>query len=194
MREFLKFCFKGSRNYLHSTDVFNTLLNLVGKDIKNINFSFYKRTNKNIILTDEKPSSKESLVFTFSFYKGEKVVNFYGLESEQVINCRYPYEESIIVKEVSLDFTYKCGSLKSLTKYSFIEHLVALTKTIHLNFFPNYKGKWFFAKMHLFEIPTDFFPLKFCLNQHLGTRLTQSSIHINNSFGGWIYFSLIGEK
>ncbi len=194
MEKLLKFCFKGSRNYLHSTDVFNTMLSLFGKDIGNIDFSFYRITDKNILLTDIKPSSNESLVFTFSFQRNKEKFTYYGLETKTPIDCRYPYDEDAIVANALLDHTQKCAILNSSTKYSFIEHLVALTKVMHLNFLPPNKGKWFFARLQLLEVPENFLPLKVCLKQKLGLKLTRSSVFVDDKLLGSIYFSLVGEK
>jgi hypothetical protein len=188
MEKFLKFCFKGGRNYLHSTDVFNRLLKLFNGDIENINFSFYRITNKNILLKDFL-DEKLNLVFLFEFTQNGEKKHYFGFEAEKPIDCRYEYNEDSITEDAFIQ--KNCAILERKSSYSFIEHLVALTKFLHLNLFPK-KGKWYFARLQLERVPNNFIPLKVCLNQNLGSKLTVSNIYIGETPIGKIYFSLVG--
>jgi len=187
MEKFLEFCFKGKRNYLHSTDVFNKLLEIFGNDIENIDFLFYRITNKNILLK-ESLDKKLNLVFVFEFFqKGEKK-RYYGFETEETIKCRYSYDEDSIIEKVFI--LKECVYLEKYNKYSFIENLVALNKFLHINFFPK-KGKWYFARLQLDKVPFNFIPLKVCLHKSLGSKLTVSNIYIDKTPLGKIYFSMV---
>ena len=188
MEKLLEFCFKGGRTYLHSTDVFNKLLEIFGRDIGNINFSFYRITDKNILLKDSL-DKKLNLVFMFEFTKSGEKKRFYGFEAEKPINCRYEYDEDSITEKAFI--RDNCAILEERSSYSFIEHLVALTKFLHLNLLPK-KGKWYFARLQLEEVPSDFIPLKVCLNQTLGSKLTASNVFVGEKPVGKIYFSLVG--
>ncbi len=187
MEKFLEFCFKGGRTYLHSTDVFNKILEMFGRDIKDINFSFYRITDKNILLKDYLDKNL-NLVFTFEFTQNGEKKRFYGFEAEKPIDCRYDYDEDSITEKAFI--RDKCAILNDRSSYSFIEHLVALTKFLHLNLLPK-KGKWYFARLQLKEVPNDFIPLKVCLNQTLGSKLTASDVFIGETPMGKIYFSLV---
>ena len=187
MEQKLNFCFKGKRTYLHSTDVFNKFLELFGESLENINFTFYKITDKNILLKDKEDTNLK-LVFLFEFTQNGRRRRYYGYELENPINCRYPYDEDSIVEKAILE--NKCALLANKTEYSFIEHLVALTKFLHLKLFPK-GGKWYFARLQLKEVPKDFIPLRVCLDQHLGKKLTASNIYVGNEAIGKIYFSLV---
>jgi len=188
MEKLLEFCFKGGRTYLHSTDVFNKLLEIFGHDIENINFSFYRITDKNILLKDSL-DEKLNLVFMFEFTKSGEKKRFYGFEAEKPINCRYEYDEDSITEKAFI--RDNCAILEERSSYSFIEHLVALTKFLHLKLLPK-KGKWYFARLQLEGVPSDFIPLKVCLNQTLGSKLTASNVFVGEKPVGKIYFSLVG--
>lgn len=190
-KEKLKFCFKGNRNYVHGTDMFNNLINILGKDIINIDFMIYKKTDKNIILSDSKAKLSDNVIFKFLYLKKGQEKLVYGLETDEKLNCRYDYDEESIVKVAKIDIPNKSIILDKKTKYSFIENVVAINKYLLNSLFIDKKGKWYFTRIQLKGISKEYLPLKLVFKNSFNLKLTKTEILTDNKKIGYIYFSLV---
>jgi len=97
----LEFCFKGSRTYVHGTDIFNKVVDSLKNEIKNekVDLSLHGIAKTNMTLVNEKPEKEDLLKFAFKFTKndGKKDV-VYGIENSELIECKYEYPEEDICK------------------------------------------------------------------------------------------------
>ena len=78
----LKFCFKGSRTYIHGTDIYNTVINLLRKEFAGntgIDLTFHNIANHNLNLTFSKPLDEKDLKFAikYSDHNQEKQILYY---------------------------------------------------------------------------------------------------------------------
>lgn len=185
------FCFKGNRNYVRGTDMFNSLIKIFDKDITNIDFMIYKITDKNIIVTNSNTDNTENLVFKFLFVKDNKKRLLYGLETDEKIKCRYDYDEKSIIDLSFINLDKKYIFSQKETKYSFIESIVAMNKYLLNNLFKIEKGKWYFTRLQLKKIPENYLPLKLVFVKSFNLKLTKTEIFIDNQSLGYIYFSLV---
>lgn len=190
----LEFCFKGSRTYVHGTDIFNKLVELLNKEIKSekIDLSFHGVAKTNIDLLVEKPENDELLKFAIKFTdnSGNKNV-LYAVENGVGIECRYEYQEEDICKLSNLDLENQKVLLNKDSSYTFVENSVALNKYLLENLFPNANGKWYFTRFQLNKIPENIYPLRLELKSNFNFKLTKTEIIIGEESVGFIYFSLV---
>lgn len=191
----IDFCFKGSRTYVHGTDIFNKVTRLLINDIKNekIDLSFHGVAKTNIDLVTEKPENEDFVKFAFKFtsINGQRDV-LYGIENGENIECRYKYPEEDICKLSTLNLEHQEALLEKDSSFTFVENTVALNKYLLENLFPDASGKWYFTRFQINEMPNiNQYPLKLVLKANFNFKLTKTEIFIDNKSIGFIYFSLV---
>lgn len=190
----LEFCFKGSRTYVHGTDIFNKVTDLLKNEIKNekIDLSFHGIAKTNIDLLVKKPENDELLKFAIKFTdnSGNKNV-LYAVENGVGIECRYVYPEEDICKLSNLELENQKVILNKDSSYTFVENSVALNKYLLENLFPKANGKWYFTRFQLNKIPENIYPLRLELKGNFNFKLTKTEIIIGEESVGFIYFSLV---
>jgi len=191
----LEFCYKGSRDYVHGTDIFTKLLLIPNNDLKKIDIAFHDITINNMTFTTNKPINNQVNV-TFRALDNQKPIKFYGVENNKTISCRYPYEEDKIVKNSTVDPKTESIILNTPTEYSFIEHIVAMNKALLEELYRNKKGKWYFTRLQLHKNidMAKIQSLKLVLNANFQFKLTKTVIIVDGENIGYIYFSLIQKE
>lgn len=191
----LDFCFKGSRKYVHGTDIFSKLTEQYNNDVMNIDIAFHGITVNNMSFSKEKPEGKEVKV-TFRCIYNENKIKLFGIEIDSNIDCRYKYFEDQIVNNSTVIVSEKSINLNTPTEYSFIEHIVAMNKSLVENLYTDTNGKWYFTRLQLKEniSMSDISSLKLVLKSNFQFKLTKSSIILDNVVVGFIYFSLIPKE
>jgi hypothetical protein len=193
----LEFCFKGDRTYVHGTDIYNKIIkNLAQKEVDyiNIDFSFHGVVKNNILISSIKPEDEESLKLVYKYVDKEKQKRiFYGVETNEIITCRYKYPEEDIFSVCHIDKEKEQIELSLNTSYSFIENIVAMNKFLLEQLFPDAKGKWYFTRLQLSEIidENSEYPLRLRLKNNFNFKLTKSEIFLHDKLVGFIYFSLV---
>ena len=185
---YLNFCFKGDRDYVHGTDMFNSIVKNLDTSLKRIDFMIYKRTNKNLLLKD-KLNNKDLIIF--KFLNNGKI--YYGIETDDIVDCRYSFKEEEILEKTELK-KRKVALLHYNDKYSFIENIVVANKYLLNEIFPNIKGKWYFTRLQLEYYPIKAKTLNLEFINHLNLRLTKTKISDDKKTLGYIYFSLVEEN
>jgi len=190
----LNFCFKGSRTYVHGTDIFNKLIEVFKNEIKNekIDLSFHGIARTNINLVEQKPENEDLLKFVLKYNsidEDRKVL--YGIENESLVECRYEYPEEDICNLSILDLESQKVTLEKDSSFTFVENTVAINKYLLENLFPNENGKWYFTRFQLNKIPENIYPLRLELKANFNFKLTKTEIFVNNQSIGFIYFSLV---
>ena len=191
----LEFCFKGNRTYIHGTDVYNKIIEILNGNMTNEKFdlSFHGVAKKNLQLSNMKPEDENfiKIVCKYSGENNERKV-LYGIENNQSIDCRYTYLEDDICKQSDLDLKNKEINLNEYTSYSFIENSVALNKYLLENLFPDVNGKWYFTRLQLSKVQSNHvYPLKLVLKANFNFKLLKTEIFVADKSIGYIYFSLV---
>ena len=140
-----KFLFKGSRKYLHGTDMVIYLEKFAFKPLKLFDLKIHKKIlNQPKILIKKKLSGKAEnyLAICKIFGKENKVILFQN--SKDKITQNYPFDEEKISKKFILK--QKEAECKIITPYHSVEILVALTKFWHKK---NFKKEWLFTRLKL---------------------------------------------
>jgi len=190
----LEFCFKGSRTYVHGTDIFNKVSELLKDEMKNekIDLSFHGVAKTNMHLVSEKPENEELLKFALKYTdKEDNRQVLYGVENKDEVKCRYEYPEEDICNMSILNKENEKVTLEKESSYSFVENTVAINKYLLENLFPEANGKWYFTRFQLNKIPENNYPLKLELKANFNLKLTKTEIFIDDESIGFIYFSLV---
>lgn len=190
MKKELDFCYKGSRDYIHGTDIYNELLKLF--KVKSIDLAFHGIATKNITLVKTQPADMSTLKFAFKYVDINNTKHsLYGVENASEVSCRYDYnEESISINSI-LEIENDKISLLKHSNYSFIEECVALNKYLLEHLFPQLNGKWYFTRVQLSKpIVHNSFNLELTLKANFNFKLTKSEIKIDDNLVGYIYFSM----
>lgn len=194
-RHNLEFCFKGSRTYVHGTDIYNTLLEFLKNDIvqNSLDLSFHGITKTNIEISNEKPTNESLLKFACKYVDKENNKKIlYGFENNVPIECRYEYPENSICTLSELNLEKQEVLLTKSSSFTFVENTVALNKYLLESLFPDVNGKWYFTRFQIKEIlHNKTYPLKLIFKANFNFKLTKTEIFVDNSLIGFIYFSLV---
>lgn len=185
--------YKGERNYIHGTDIFNFLI----QNISNISFPIKMKLHKKschelrAILTKNHITQKNKPVGFFKTGIGESSLIYVLTETQKKVSERYNYnEQNILAKGV---FYKDIAILENHTGYSFIENIVAINKKLLDLNFNNQRLKWFFTQISLEKIPSSKGKSKLHLNSHLGTKLVSTDIYSDGIKIGNINFTGVIE-
>ena len=193
----IRFKFKGSRNYVSGTDIFNNILDVAidyfGKYPKLLKGAFH-RNLKNcglIRIYYENEETVEYDVFARFLLNIENTNYIVTLtETKKEVVSKIEYIENNVIH----GFKIKERSIILLKNdsYSYIEQIVAMTKKLHFEVYPNVK-KWLFSKIELQDmISPSLYRNKLLVveaKSNFYNRLTKNSIYLEGANVGNIYFS-----
>jgi hypothetical protein len=198
------YCFKGDRNYVHGSDIYNSIEAYVRKSFKSpvtdFDFAIHHVSYSNMsfkVLDHEpvQPQSTPAVVCKFRSEEEQKLLFLF--DSDKKVECRYAYDEDSIVRSSRIDLGTKNIFVKNTTVYTPVEVVIALNKLLMQNIFKGEKGKWFFTRLMLKRMLPESSSAEFLITmtKNLSYRLTSSTIKIGDEYYGDIFFSLIkGEK
>ena len=194
----IKFQFKGSRNYIHGTDMFNTMMAAYTgeKSLSNIRFSVHGFVHKPLCQlysadTKDALNTVTDVRARCQFDKNGATQWLVLTENEDDTDLceRYEYDEEQLISLCRLDADSIVLTHKS--PYSFIETIVAMNKHLHQQLFPEVIGKWIFTQI---DLETDCYErenLALRLMHNMNYRLTKSDILVNGKKAGNLFFSLV---
>ena len=188
------FKFKGSRDYVHGTDIYKAFSGYYQDNTdsspKSVQLSFHGISHKNLELVSECDDELIKVLISVTNKDGGKQ-KYYLREIKAAPSSRYPYDEDAVVDGWEMSDNGLAAVLNSpKSEFSVIESLVALNKAF-LTKLHNPNGKWLFARLKV----TGLLPSK-CSSMQLSTtsssnlRLVRSKIEIDGEPFGEIYFSL----
>jgi len=141
--------FKGDRDYLHGTDIFNATLSWLSSergDLSDIDFAFHRLAVHQLkVVAGAAPEGVEPVAFC-SCTIDDVRERFHLVETAQQVMGRYPYPEDEIVSAMEVNLATRRGVLRGATGHSSIETWVAMAKALHYKVFPQLKGKWLFVR------------------------------------------------
>lgn len=190
MSEVLKFVFKGDRNYVQGTSLFNALIEAAGQRglaEGRINVSFKRMTHNPVCTLEERaPTAADAVV--------AKIAGSDGKSYSLCINAATETEEAV---RQEFDEPEACrGSIvgdKSIVQEKphhpdRIELLVSLCKKMHQNCVDSTK-KWVFSRYDgRFPVPA-MEKVEIRITRQVGTRLTCSVVLVNGEKVADMYFS-----
>lgn len=200
----LEMCFKGSRDYLHGTDMFiavtKTLADLFPAQCAKgsgffLNIHAIARSQCDMHLAENegdlesKPSG--TIVAQFGIQTPEAGIQGWLAETKRPVECRAPYQEETI--EAASLLTGRSIAYAGESRYAPVEVLVAITKVLHSTLYPSSDKRWMFTKLELdvLPLPTTDDGLRVELLHNFNNRITKSAISKDSDLLGHIYFSLV---
>jgi len=185
--------FKGSRTYLHGTDLFDAMMALnlsaPGAVLSNIRMSFYRPITRSVVahrlVSRQAVTMRPAALFELKV-DGEPAVWALEEAAEEVAGRR-PYDEAEAIAGAAV----QNGTISQPrpTAFSFIERLVALNKHLLGSVRAGEKVDWWFARLELSTPPPPAPALRLTLETALGGRLMKSSVEVDGTWAGSIYFS-----
>ncbi len=202
MREhILNFCFKGDRDYVHGTDIYNTINKFIKEKfglfgISKIDMSIHKIIKNNLIFKtpmNKDVEREENTAVVFSFVHDSDKYKILLSENNQKIDCRYQYLEENIINNCEIDNSNKKIALVEKSGYSNIENYVAMNKALLNSIYHDVKCKWFFTRLQtdLSEETSIYRSLTVEVKHNFNFKLTKSLMKMDDREIGYLYFSLI---
>jgi len=181
------FLFKGDRNYIQSSDIFNFIDKNYTYTHSDIRFHKFLKSQPKIRLVKKlKINHKANIIAKIRLKNTEKFLIFY--ETNVDINNNYSNDESFISKFVRFNnHSIKC---KLKTTISFMDIIVLVTKLWHLRKIDK-KKKWIVVRIILNKKIIEAINKNLFIKvvKVLNNKNTESEIFINNKHYGKIYYS-----
>lgn len=196
----LNFRYKGGRDYVHGTDMYNTIVERISAANPEVAGGTFTMTIHDIVRGQcqlvysdwtAQALKPENSKVEFSFASGATRIIGWLVETAEAVTERYEYPESEIIQKCFVDG--KTVKIDSETPYSAIEVLVAINKHLHLSVLQNAVGKWFFTRLELERLlrPEDASRFQLELVKNMHNRLTKSEILSDGRRIGHIFFSIV---
>ena len=186
--------FRGNRNYIHSTSIYNQLQvhinEFVGKNawIRQLKLNQFFDTQ---CYATTNLDENDQQVGNFSVQIIDSIIQgFIVADPSIAISSREEFDEGYICsKATMLD---EGVENEWQVKVPFIDQCVSLTKYFHNELYPLESKKWIYTRLTMQEDTTHLNPKKITikLNRKLGNRITQSSIFFDEEKCGVIEFSV----
>lgn len=145
--------YKGGRNYLHGSDIYNEALVLIADFYKlgfvsNISFKRFARNQCYLALAQE---DNQAAMVAFGVATDLSGIqhDFWIYETAEPVSGRYPFDEDSIVRDAIYDEASKSISRLESSGYSPIEDVIALTKRLNYLVCPEVEGQWVFSQLSL---------------------------------------------
>ena len=180
MNNIIQFKLRGSRDYVHGTDIYNSLTSLTGSNgIKNIKLSILRIIRSpqcHFLITQNAQSLSKLGELCAKFeYETESGFNLIGLAEHQkqgLVVSKVNFDENLVFSKCDL---FNLGvKLNGPTSLSFIENVVLMAKHMHTSFFPSETLKWMFTGINLDKIFDTHHRLELLLRQRVGSNHTKA--------------------
>lgn len=175
-----RWAFKGSRDYLHSTTVFDRLMSEVGGDPRKVDFRFNRRTDRQCEITALRPSDEARVVAAYTDV-GHRL---YVISTNMPITERVPYDEDGLAKNFEIE-----GNVVRLAAvvpgFSFIECTVAAYKRLLLSM-QERPRRFAFVRISLAHLPRGGYAVEF--DRKLSSDFYQGTLSEDGAPIGRIFF------
>lgn len=184
------FCFKGARQYVHGTDIVATLFKaMADKSLTQIDLKFNGITKTNLDLVEGLSSEQAKVNIRWLEQGHEK--QYQLVENDEPIDCRYEYNEKLIIEKTTLDLASQTIHLNESTRFTLCENFVAMNKYLLQQLFPDEAGKWYFTRLEQTMLIDDNALISVKLIKNFNFRLAKSDILLNGEIIGSVYFTMV---
>lgn len=187
--------FKGNRTYLHGTDMLDTVLALCPA-LENFSVRIQKIATRQlaamVIGGSESPRTEMTAIVRGRIGDRDIVVGLAETD-DQVPPGRYAYDDAQVVEKAEIDVQSQTAGMPGRKDFSTIEQCVALQKALLVGCFADPAIHWYFTRLEVSRLPTEFDVLSLRLTQALGKNLVRSSVAIDGTELGNIFFSGVVE-
>lgn len=195
----IEFQFKGKRDYIHGTDMFNVMsASYPNFGMSNIRFTvhdFIRTPSCRLYMADSKEAlNKVEDIRARCQFDIEGATKWLGLTQSGVDTTtggRYTYEEERLTSLCKIEA--ESVALTQLSPFTFIESVVAMNKFMHEDMFPEAIGKWIFTRIDLIKFCDERENLSLQFKHNMNFRLTKTDVLVDGVKVGDIYFSLVNS-
>jgi hypothetical protein len=196
MRKSLALSYKGSRQYLHGTDIFNILAE-AAPEITNDHEAYVDRlilrrfAKMACEVTTEQPAELSKAIgqVRFKTPHDSSHQDAWLVETDISVSARYPFDEDKLLANVSLVEDRRTACLPIHSEYTPIDDVVILTKYLHYALYPKIPGQWLFGQLDLLEPLSDNYQtLVIQMKNHIANRFSVNDILIDGRRIGTIRF------
>lgn len=196
----LDIAYKGSRNYVHGTSVYDQISGFIMSKLpehatgtfRMVIHGFATKKCEFHYACDSKVAKKpERACMEISTSTG---MHGWLVETSGDIIDRVPFNEDAICAECSILDGYSV-SMSSNLPFQPIEILVAMTKHFHISEYQEDNGKWVFVRLELKRLlrAEDASKMSVRIDQNIGAKLTRSLVLSDGEQIGEIFFSKVVE-
>jgi len=195
----LELSYKGERDYLHGTDMYEAVAALVRRELGTgalrLKLAMHRllSTQPDLCWTEQRGEVDRpaGAAADFSAAAGDSTVRGWLLASARPVTRRAPHDESRIAAACRVE-----GDAISVSRdpgFLPIEVAVSMTKQLHGERLPVPHGRWMFTRLDLRRLllPADAGSLSVVLEENLHGRLTRSGLRVAGHAVGAIYFSVL---
>lgn len=199
MNKALHLCYKGNREYLHGSDIFDALSVMadeltggVGAFIERITFRRFARLSCDV--TTEPTADPSRIVCQARLrVPGSESVDVWIVETANPVTSRRPFDEEQLLARASLGCDRRSARFPGRGGYSPIEEVIALTKYLNYAVSPEVNGKWVFGQLDLVEsLPANYSILEIRIKSLVGGRFSINEILTDGHSIGTIRF-IVGK-
>ena len=190
--------FKGARNYVYASDVFQQIIgvlntNFPNKEIAQIDFSTHKMASSNleIFVYDNLQNKTDDIQAMFNFTVDGK--NYYCIikETGDPINSREEYPEEKLYKTFNLDFDKKTIYTTEKYDYSTLDIYTSMNKLLLTNLFSDNTTGWLSVRVKINKIfAEDYKKLTVKFYKNFASRYFCSNLFIDEIQIGQLFFSI----
>ena len=187
--------FKGDRDYLHGSDIYNETLawlKLQRGNVQSIDFSFHRIASRQLrAVVGDLPGGIDPVAMC-SFTANGAREQLYIIETELEVIGRYHYPEEAIVSCMQIDLASRRCVLRRGPIHSDIELWVTMARALHYKVFPLKIGKWFFVRGRYprYESHSQSLNRTLCIVSNFNDKLTRSEVFLDDQIAGEIYFAV----
>jgi hypothetical protein len=193
--------FKGERDYVHGTDLFNRMnLALIRdfgmRDVRDLSLSIHRMTGSNLILSllqrDEEPVEQRPIA-RMAFHNESRAWKLIATEDETVVTARKSYNEEPVQRAAIFNRDRSALRVEERLDYSDIELWVSQNKRLLQLMYPERTGQWLFVRGEFsrYTHTSTYGYSELRLLHNFNFRLTKSEITVDGISCGFIYFSMM---
>ena len=187
----LKLKYKGSRKYLHGSDIFNALSNNFSEIfpdsfVSNLIFKRFAR-NQLCILFDKFADENNLMGYGNIKLGNGKTKKFWIKETDNEVKSSYEFKEELIESQTIINRNQI--SVSNIDIFTLIENIIILTKKINYLLCPLIEGNWIFSQLKLeTKFPKNWDKIDIILEDIKNKSYSQNKIIIDNKNYGIIKF------
>jgi hypothetical protein len=182
--------YKGSRTYLHGSDIYNAIVEELsarfGGYPAKLAFKHFARNQVELLLENPVDPANVMGSGVWRAATGE-TRKFLIRETNEPVVDSYPFDEELITSAAIIeDESIRVGHANI---YTLIENIIALTKKLNYALSPDVNGKWLFGQIDLKEaLPAQWDTIQIVRTICVGTSFSRNRIFVDGTDTGEIRF------
>lgn len=185
--------FKGGRDYIHGTDLFDAaqavITDVTQQPAPNFEIAFNAMATKGVTLLLDAPAQAKPCG-TGVYWEGAEKRKFWLVVDERGVDDLVPYPEELVTTSMDIDGETATATVAPDVAFSNIEIWVPMIKALHVHLFPEAEGKWVFVRAQLKNYTPERGTGQFevALASRVGQKITRNEVSLDGQKVGDIFF------